>query len=52
MSFRLKGDRLTRDDLDGLFNEYYQRIFNYLYYRTLDAALADDLVGTVMLNVV
>ena len=52
MSFKLKGDRLTRDDLDGLFNEYYQRIFNYLYYRTLDAALADDLVGTVMLNVV
>lgn len=52
MGFKIKGDRLTRDDLDGLFNEYYPRIFNYLYYRTLDRALSDDLVGTVMLNVV
>ncbi|MBR3226474.1 MAG: sigma-70 family RNA polymerase sigma factor [Atopobiaceae bacterium] len=52
MRFKAKGGRLTRDDLDGLFNEYYPRIFNYLYYRTLDRALSDDLVGTVMLNVV
>ena len=51
-SRRAKGGRLTRDDLDGLFNEYYPRIFNYLYYRTLDRALSDDLVSTVMLNVV
>lgn len=52
MRFKAKSGRLTRDDLDGLFNEYYPRIFNYLYYRTLDRALSDDLVGTVMLNVV
>ncbi len=51
-SRRAKGGRLTRDDLDDLFNEYYPRIFNYLYYRTLDRALSDDLVGTVMLNIV
>ena len=52
MRFKAKSGRLTRDDLDGLLNEYYPRIFNYLYYRTLDRALSDDLVGTVMLNVV
>lgn len=52
MGFSKRGDKLTRDDLDRLFTEYYPRIFNYIYYRTLNAALADDLVGTVMLNIV
>jgi len=52
MGISRRGSKLTRDDLDGLFTEYYPRIFNYIYYRTLNASLADDLVGTVMLNIV
>ena len=52
MSFRMKGNKLTRDNLDGFFNEYYPRVFNYLYYRTLNRALSDDLVGDVMLKIV
>jgi RNA polymerase sigma-70 factor (ECF subfamily) len=52
MGFSIAGNKLAREDLDGLFMEYYPRIFNYIYYRTLNAALADDLVGTVMLNIV
>ena len=44
--------RLTREDLDSLFEQYYPRLFNYLYYRTLNRALADDLVGDTMVNVV
>ncbi|MEE0026482.1 MAG: sigma-70 family RNA polymerase sigma factor [Atopobiaceae bacterium] len=52
MGFSIAGNKLAREDLDGLFTEYYPRIFNYIYYRTLNAALADDLVGTVMLNIV
>lgn len=52
MALSLKGGELAREDLDALFQEYYPRIFNYLYYRTLNRAVADDLVGTVMLNIV
>jgi RNA polymerase sigma-70 factor (ECF subfamily) len=52
MSFSVKGDHLTRDDLDGLFNEYYPRLFNYVYYRTLNRAVADDVTSTAMLNIV
>ena len=52
MAFAPKGDRLTRDDLSGLFNEYYSRLFNYLYYRTLNRAVSEDLVSQVMLNIV
>ncbi|MBO7674969.1 MAG: sigma-70 family RNA polymerase sigma factor [Atopobiaceae bacterium] len=52
MGFSIKGDKLTKRDLDGLFNEYYPRVYNYIYYRTLNAALADDMVGNVMLNIV
>jgi len=52
MAFKIKGGRLCRDDLDALFQEYYPRIFNYLYYRTLNRALSEDLVSQTMLNVV
>ena len=52
MAFNIKGNRLTREDLDALFQEYYPRIFNYLYYRTLNRALSEDLVSQTMLNVV
>lgn len=52
MAFAIRGDNLTREDLDGLFTEYYPRLFNYLYYRTLNRAVADDLVSTVMVNIV
>ncbi|MEE1158481.1 MAG: sigma-70 family RNA polymerase sigma factor [Atopobiaceae bacterium] len=51
-SSRRRAYKLTRDDLTGLFEEYYPRVFNYLYYRTLNRAVSDDLVSTVMLNVV
>ena len=51
-SSRRRASKLTRDDLTGLFEEYYPRVFNYLYYRTLNRAVSDDLVSTVMLNVV
>lgn len=52
MEFRPKGRGLTRDDLDGLFNEFYPRLFNYMYYRTLNRALSEDLVSTAMVNIV
>lgn len=52
MSIRIRGDRLSRKDLDGIFNEYHPRVFNYLYYRTLDRALADDLTSDVMVSIV
>lgn len=52
MGFSIKGNRIARGELDGLFNEYYNRLFNYVYYRTLDRAVSDDIVSTVMLNIV
>lgn len=52
MSYSIKGNTLERSDLDGLFQEYYPRIFNYLYYRTLDRATADDLASNVMVSIV
>ena len=52
MSLELTGRRLTRDDLDELFEEYYPRLFNYLYYRTLNRAVSEDLVSQAMLNIV
>ena len=51
-SSRRRAGKLTRDDLSNIFEEYYPRVFNYLYYRTLNRAVSDDLVSTVMLNVV
>ena len=52
MGFSIKGNRIRRRDLDGLFNEYYPRIFNYVYYRTLNSSLADELTSDVMVKVV
>lgn len=45
-------DKLTREGLDALFEEFYPRLFNYMYYRTLNRAISDDLVGDTMVNIV
>ncbi|MDO4537321.1 MAG: RNA polymerase sigma factor [Coriobacteriales bacterium] len=52
MALRLVKGRLTRRELDAFFNEYYPRIYNYLYYRLLNSAVADDLTSEVMVRVV
>ncbi len=52
MALTLVSGRLTREELDAFFNEYYPRIYNYLYYRLLNSAVADDLTSDVMVRVV
>lgn len=46
------GKRLTRKDLDAIFEEYYPKLFNYVYYRTLNRDLADDITASAMLKLV
>lgn len=52
MGFSIRGNRIRRRDLDGLFNEYYSRIFNFIYYKTINSSLADELTSDVMVKVV
>lgn len=43
--------RLRKEDLGCFFDEYYPRLYNYVYYKTLDHALAEDIVSDVMVRV-
>ena len=52
MARRMLGKRrLTRDDLGDFFDEYYQRVFNYAYYKTLNYATADEVTSDVFYHV-
>ncbi|MDO4798232.1 MAG: sigma-70 family RNA polymerase sigma factor [Coriobacteriales bacterium] len=42
---------LRKEDLGSFFDEYYPRLYNYIYYKTLDHAVAEDIVGDVMVRV-
>ncbi len=42
---------LRRSDLGDFFDEYYSRIFNYAYYKTLDYATADEVTSDVFYHV-
>ncbi len=42
---------LRKEDLGSFFNEYYSRLYNYIYYKTLDHAMAEDIVSDVMVRV-
>ena len=48
----IEDQRLTRQSLDALFEEYYPKLFNYVYYRTLNRVVADDVTATCMLSIV
>ena len=37
-------------DFNDLYEEYYAPIFNYVYYRVLNKACAEDIVGEVFLK--
>ncbi len=43
--------RLRKEDLGDFFDEYYQRLYNYIYYKTLNFAVAEDLVGDIMVRI-
>lgn len=52
MALRLvKDQKLTKRDLDGFFNEYYPRVYNYVYYRTMMRDVAEDVTSDVMYRV-
>lgn len=52
MALRLiKDQKLTKRSLDGLFNEYYPRVYNYVYYRTMSRTVAEDVTSDVMYRV-
>ncbi|MBN1316311.1 MAG: sigma-70 family RNA polymerase sigma factor [Anaerolineales bacterium] len=45
--------RRSRADVQAfgaLYDHYYPRIYNYVYYRVRDAATADDLVSTIFMR--
>lgn len=43
---------LTPEQVEQAFSDYYKPIFNYLYYRTLNRAVAEDLTSDVFMKVV
>lgn len=43
--------RLSRDDLGDFFDEYYQRVFNYAYYKTLNYDTADEVTSDVFFHI-
>ncbi len=47
----VKDEGLTKENLDWYFNEYYSRIYNYVFYRTMDRTLAEDVTSDVMYRV-
>lgn len=48
---RLGTEPLRRSDLGDFFDEYYTRVFNYAYYKTLDYATADEVTSDVFYHV-
>ncbi len=52
MALRLiKDQKLSKRSLDGFFNEYYPRVYNYVYYRTMSRTVAEDVTSDVMYRV-
>jgi len=44
--------RLTNEELSKLYEEYFPRVYNYVYYRVLNRDLAEELVSDIFLRVV
>ena len=42
---------LRKEDLGWFFDEYYARLYNYVYYKTLNFSVAEDIVSEVMVRV-
>ena len=41
-----------RVDLESLYRDNFQKVYNYAYYRVLNPALAEDLTSTVFVKIV
>ena len=40
-----------RRDIESLYRENFQKVYNYAYYRLLDPTLAEDLTSVVFTKV-
>lgn len=47
---RRRGTGAREKDFEALYREAFPRIYNYLYYRLLDQATAEDIASTVFLK--
>ena len=43
---------MTSTDLEALYHENFQKVYNYAYYRLLDPALAEDVTSAVFVKAV
>jgi len=48
----LEAQKGNPDAVGALYESYHQRVYQYLYYRTADPKLAEDLTGDVFLRMV
>ncbi len=48
----MRAQQGSPDDVGELYNRYYQRIYRYLYYRTGDPKIAEDLTADVFVKMV
>ena len=43
---------MKKSELETLYRDHFQKVYNYVYYRVLDPAVAEDVTSDVFVKVV